>query len=544
MSFITKNTDLRSLSYATFAKPEDGAVFKKIPGLNEDRSTSGLEKQVTARVDDTLRMSRLLVGDFRKKDDLVITDPQTDVILDVVERKRGTNSRTQAGNKFLANLALINQQATLAKIQKRDFTGLGSTVFDGAKDVAKTIASTLAQVPVAGTGTHFVNGGKVGKEYLKGGGNAVGNFLRGLAGGEPGLQGHENVLSGQPIVINRQKIDDLPTSLRSRLEATSPDNIVQQPASTLVDRLIERLTPSGRATVSTRIRWQGEQNRKNRRLLTSIDQINSSDVLQEIQTTGLGYFYNKDIIPFEFQIFDPAAGGQPDYVYFRAYLDTFGDDYAGSWNATKYIGRAENLYNYQGFDRTINFSFKLAAHTREELTPLYKKLNYLVGTTAPSYNENQTFMRGIFCKLTIGDYLAYVPGFFDSISISWDKNYPWELGLENDNSKVPIVPHMLNISMNYKPVHNFNPELGKSFITTDQFNSKEFVLRRPNNLSTDVVKPVNYVAGPAPEIDLSQAGVSVPKLNPVSPQELPKVTLSSLNNVPQRPLTTVQIGGQ
>lgn len=516
MPFIT-NTGLRDLTNSDFGTIGDPLVEKKIPGINQDGPGKGFAQQISSRADDTVRMSRLLILNEGK--------------------------RTQAGNKFLANLTLINQQATLAKVQKRDFTGLGKTALDGAKDVAKTIASTLAQVPVAGTGTHFVNGGKVGKEYLKGGGNAIGNFLRGLAGGEPGLQGHENVLSGQPIVINKQKIDELPTSLRSRLETTNPDNIVQQPNTTFRDKLSE----GGQTAVKTRLRWQGEQKYKNRGLLTSIDQINSSDVLQEVETTGLGYFYDKDIIPFEFQIFDPAAGGQPDYVYFRAYLDTFGDDYAGSWNATKYIGRAENLYNYQGLDRTINFSFKLAAHTREELTPLYKKLNYLVGTTAPSYNENQTFMRGIFCKLTIGDYLAMVPGFFESISVSWDKNYPWEIGLENDNSKIPIVPHMLNISMNYKPVHNFNPELGKSFITTDEFNRKEFILRRPSNLSIKEVKPVN-AGGPAPEIDLSQAGAgSQPELSPFlfgtvpeSPQQLPKVNLNSLNNVPQRALSPVQ----
>lgn len=509
MPFIT-NTGLRDLTNSDFGTIGDPLVEKKIPGINQDGPGKGFAQQISSRADDTVRMSRLLILNEGK--------------------------RTQAGNKFLANLTLINQQATLAKVQKRDFTGLGKTALDGAKDVAKTIASTLAQVPVAGTGTHFVNGGKVGKEYLKGGGNAVGNFLRGLAGGEPGLQGHENVLSGQPIVINKQKIDELPTSLRSRLEATSPDNIVQQPDTTFRDKLTE----GGRAAVNTRFRFIGTQNAKGRSLGINVDQLNASDIKTgDPDTDSGGFFKDADIIPFEFQIFNPEDGGRIKYVYFRAYLDSFDDNYASSWNATKYIGRAENLYNYTEFDRSVSFSFKLAAHTREELSPLYKKLNYLVGTTAPSYNENRSFMRGVYCRVTIGDYLSTVPGFFENISLNWDINYPWELGLENDISPVPIVPHLLNVNMSFKPVHNFNPSLGASFITRDEFTQQEY---RPSNpIPPATVKPENLGALENPaQLDLTQDTLAFPFGVQPSNEEIPKVSLNTLSNVPQRKLTKVE----
>jgi hypothetical protein len=544
MSFIT-NTGLRSLSYATFAVPEDGAVFKKIPGTNQDGSTGGVEKQVTARVDDTLRMSRLLVGDFRKKDDLVVTDPQTEAVIDVVERNRGTNSRTQAGNKFLANLALINQQATLAKIQKKDFTGLGSTVLDGAKDIAKTVASTLAQVPVAGTGVHFVNGGKVGKEYLKGGGNAVGNFLRNLTGVGGGVQGHELILSGDKIEINRKAFDSdpdiekqedqkYPNSLDNRLRY-SKNKFVEQTDTTFRDKL----TDGGREAVNTRLISTGTQNAKGRELGISVDQLNASDIRTGNPDTDSGTFFkNADIIPFEFQILNPEDGGRVKYLYFRAYLDSFEDNYASGWNTTKYIGRAENLYNYTEFNRSISFSFKLAAHTREELSPLYKKLNYLVGTTAPSYNENRSFMRGVYCKVTIGDYLSTVPGFFENISLTWDTNYPWELGLENDISPVPVVPHLLNVNMSFKPIHNFNPTLGASFITRDEFTQQEY--RASNPIPPANVEPENLGALENPaQLDLTQDTLAFPFAVQPSNEEVPKVTLNSLNNVPQRQLTKV-----
>ena len=491
MPFIT-NTGLRSLSYATFAVPEDGAVFKKMPGPNEDGSTGGIEKQVTARVDDTLRMSRLLVGDFRKKDDLVVTDPQTKAIIDVVERNRGTNSRTQAGNKFLANLALINQQATLAKIQKKEFTGLGSTVLDGAKDIAKTVASTLAQVPVAGTGVHFVNGGKVGKEYLKGGGNAVGNFLRNVTGTGGGLQGHESVLSGQPILINRKAVDENENgSLLKRYEAKieneeqrAKPELTSAGDSNLRQPYKNRNNPE--TVYFTRL---NNQNGKGR----GIDLINQSTVFNE-KSSEFTDLRNTDIIPFEFQIFDPAAGGTPKYLLFRAYLTQLQDSFSGEWNSTKYIGRAESLFNYTGFNRGFSFGFNLAAHTIEELKPLYKKLNYLVSSTAPSYSNS--FMRGVFTKVTIGDYLSAVPGFFTNIDVSWNTNYPWEIGIGQQYEALTdtiIVPHLLDISLQFQPVHDFNPAIDKPFIGTENqssiFDSRQGVgLGTFESSNTDDVK--------------------------------------------------------
>lgn len=173
-----------------------------------------------------------------------------------------------------------------------------------------------------------------------------------------------------------------------------------------------------------------------------------------------------EIIPFEFQVFDPDKGGNAQYLYFRAYLDSFTDNFTGNWNGTKYIGRAEEVYNYTGFDREVSFDFKIAAMSSAELRPLYRKLNFFAGVTAPSYDTNGSFMRGVYTKVSIGDYLQAVPGFFSSINLSWDTNYPWEIGFDADGEEndVPRNPTILNVSTTFKPIHNFNPELGQSFI--------------------------------------------------------------------------------
>lgn len=64
------------------------------------------------------------------------------------------------------------------------------------------------------------------------------------------------------------------------------------------------------------------------------------------------------------------------------------------------------------------------------MRPMYRKLNYLVSQTAGEYNK--TRLRGNFCRLTIGDYHSRLPGFFTNISLKWNKDYPWEIALNQD----------------------------------------------------------------------------------------------------------------
>ena len=503
MPIIDPKTDLRSLSYKEFGTIGDPLVVKDIPGVNQDGPSKGVLKQVTARTDDALRMTRLLVLQGGK--------------------------RNPAGNKFTANLALLNQQETISKVRKLEkgnFKGglknVGKSFLGGAADTGKTLASILAQVPVAGTGTHFVNGGKVGKEYLKGGGgNAIGNLLRGLVGAD-GLQGHERVLAGRPININKQSVDDSTDyeSLKQKYEnkikdsnqiEPQRDSNLRQPFNLIRNTDLKSSDTTGETsstdTLRTRLMMQGDPGKHPGGSILASDLINISSIVLETPE-----YRDKDIIPFEIQVFNPSAGNsRPKYIYFRAYITSFSDTYDGDWNSTKYIGRAENLYNYSGFNRNIGLSFTMAAHTKAELLPLYKKLNLLVGTTAPSYNNDQSFMRGVFTKLTIGDYLMQVPGFFTNVGISWNLNYPWEIRLNSDYSAddtSPKVPHLLDVNLSFTPVHDFNPEIERPFITNEQFIPFE----------KESVKGVGYV--PLDD-NQSEPGGSSPRFDKV---DVPPIT--------------------
>lgn len=190
------------------------------------------------------------------------------------------------------------------------------------------------------------------------------------------------------------------------------------------------------------------------------DKPDSVQAIGEKTQTILGT-EEQDIIPFEFNTYYPGdTNGK--FIYFRAFLDSLNDNFTGEWNETDYVGRGDGFYSYNGFSRDIDFGFKIAAFSKSDLVPLYEKLNLLVGSTAPTYSTNGEFMKGTLTKITIGDYIVGLSGFISSVSLSWSTSYPWELGV--DDETVLKVPHILDASISFKPIHDFAPQATSTFI--------------------------------------------------------------------------------
>ena len=192
---------------------------------------------------------------------------------------------------------------------------------------------------------------------------------------------------------------------------------------------------------------------------TRTDIINMLDVFK---TEGNFAFPEaRDLIRFRFEAVDTDNPVASDVMIFRAYLDTFTDNFNATHNEFNYNGRGETFYTYNNFKRSINLSFKIAAQTRHEMMPLYRKLNYLVSNTAPEYGRTGR-IRTPFMKLTVGSYLDRVPGILNSVGVTWQKDYPWEIaidGPEDEQDKnMLVLPHVLDVSVAFTPVHNFLPQ--------------------------------------------------------------------------------------
>ena len=181
----------------------------------------------------------------------------------------------------------------------------------------------------------------------------------------------------------------------------------------------------------------------------------------------------KDLCNFRIGVLDNSTFGDTqiskNWIHFRALLKGFKENYKASWKSQEYMGRAEKFYRYNSFDRDISFSFDLVSFSKQELMPIYKKLNYLASTLAPYYSD-QGYMQGNIVQLTIGDYLHEQPGFISSIGIDIDDDAPWEVNLgldgeveEDNDTIVRQVPHRVQVSINFTPIHTFRPEVQELF---------------------------------------------------------------------------------
>jgi len=170
---------------------------------------------------------------------------------------------------------------------------------------------------------------------------------------------------------------------------------------------------------------------------------------------------SKDIIKFAFECIDNDNLSFTTALIFRAFIEgQISDTNSGEYNTFKYLGRGENFRTYQGFDRTIGFGFKMFAQSRQEMLPMYTKLNQLISQVYPDYSPEYNLMRGNVVRLTIGDYLYRVPGFLENVNVTIDNsNTPWEIllnqfGPEDD---VRQLPHMVTVQCSFKPIMDILP---------------------------------------------------------------------------------------
>jgi len=170
-----------------------------------------------------------------------------------------------------------------------------------------------------------------------------------------------------------------------------------------------------------------------------------------------------DLIKFYFELIN-NDNKSSSFLFFRAYLNNLGDNFKADWQSYRYVGRGENFYKYTGFSRDISLSFTIYAHSRVEMIPIYKKLNELVGVTAPSYSK-PGLMRGNFIRMTVGDYLLDVPSIIQSINLKPSFEAGWDINREENGESIKLnsddyvgqLPRLIEVDLSFTPIHNFTP---------------------------------------------------------------------------------------
>jgi hypothetical protein len=168
------------------------------------------------------------------------------------------------------------------------------------------------------------------------------------------------------------------------------------------------------------------------------------------------------------------------------------------------MGRGEDFYTYNGFGRTISLSFTVAAQSKQELIPMYQKLNYLASNLTPDYSPSG-YMRGPLVQLTMGGYLYEQVGFITALTYDVPQDTTWEIGINTSggsDDNVKELPHRINVSsFNFTPIHNFIPS--KQGLGDYNKSNQTYT-----NLNTDASVIDGNRYGPQRFIALSNAEVS------------------------------------
>ncbi len=442
MSLITQRSNLRNLKYSETGAVRAPAIVK---GFNDRKRgiglISGLGLQVSKRADDVVRITKTL------------TRPE--------------------GIRFLANQALLNQNQAISALTTGRPVDKGRVV-RGAARILGIPATAIAQSAVSGTGLRFIQGGTP----INGGYLSPDPGFKGMISNLNPFGSGDSQISKSSQALRGEVIND--SFVRSRYGIPEESNEPRKGGTGLISKAKERAnigisirpkkTDASDSNSVTYVPFKAQTPLSSKFFLPRVgdtkgiksnsareqDRINAFPVMEFRSEEIPSEIDSLQLIPFRFFVF--PGNGTPELLFFRAYLETLGDNYSGTWSPTNYIGRADPVYTYDSFNRSLSFSFKVATHSRWDLKPLYDKLNRLVSTTAPRYDANGFFKQGVFVKATIGDYVNKIPGFFNSIDLNWEINFPWET--EGEGRR---VPHILNVNCSFQPIHDFNPQYGEGF---------------------------------------------------------------------------------
>jgi hypothetical protein len=236
----------------------------------------------------------------------------------------------------------------------------------------------------------------------------------------------------------------------------------------------------------------GNPGEKTKNDKVALDKINAR-LIYKTESNNPFVSETNDLVKFRIGVIDNKEPSKKTNIHFRAFIDSMSDSYSADWQSQKFMGRGENFYRYNGFDRKVSLSWTVVAQSKAELIPMYQKLNYLASVCAPDYSD-LGYMRGNLIKLTIGGYLYEQVGIMTSITYDVPQESPWEISLpyngsNNSNTEGGVdsdpelkeLPHMIKVTgFEFIPIHNFVPSVQKNRYTgvngeVDKYGAERYI---------------------------------------------------------------------
>ena len=209
-----------------------------------------------------------------------------------------------------------------------------------------------------------------------------------------------------------------------------------------------------------------------------------------------------------FFAYDQSDGTQDDgkIIQFRSTINGVTETFSPSWNGIKYPGRADKAYMYSEFERTLSFSFKAYATSKDEMYTMFEKLSHLSRLTMPTYSGGT--YSGHICYFRLGDLWGAgkkgVPSLITSLSYTIPDELPWDINHNNDFYEIPmgidvsigltILPETIYKSSKHHYSMFENPPEPKPMVR--------------------VTKPKAATGATLPPISMPNSNITIPAFNP------------------------------
>jgi hypothetical protein len=191
-----------------------------------------------------------------------------------------------------------------------------------------------------------------------------------------------------------------------------------------------------------------------------------------------------DFIKFFFTGPKLNAGNEDDtddIIVFRAVINSISDSFNASWNGSQLIGRGDQNFQYGGFTRNIAIDFTVYATDRDEVKPIWRKLNALAGYTAPEYTKDNIALVAPWMRITIGDLFNQQAVLVNSVNYTLHSaDTTWETNIEQDPEMMQ-TPHKVDVNLTLTPITDWLPQKGGKFYSLAKRFDGESGLPLPGN---------------------------------------------------------------
>ena len=185
------------------------------------------------------------------------------------------------------------------------------------------------------------------------------------------------------------------------------------------------------------------------------DKINALNYKKSASETSIYDTDVNDFIQFYFAGINMGIGND-DVIPFRATVKNISDSFNPSWSPISIMGRPDSPALYSSFERSVSFDFAVAATSREELVPMWRKLNYLATFTMPIYGTNSR-PQGPIMRLTIGHMYRNLPGYITNLSIAVNEEATWDISSEGGGRQ---LPNIVDVNCTFNIIHDYRAQKG------------------------------------------------------------------------------------